>query len=248
LSYYSKRFDAVELDTTFYALPDEGRGRRWAESVGSEFRFSVKTPRDVTHAEDVGRAGDLMVRFTEVLRGFGEKLFDGGVVLLQFPPSFVASRWRELEGLVRAVPEDVPLVAEFRHSSWWAWEGATGTMALLGDYDVGWASADYVGADGVPVGSPRELRVVEEKGGRRRAYVRLIGQHERYTEMNREMRDPTEDLVWWKERIEASGVGDVWVLLNNDYAGFSVATGERLKRMLGMEVRRGGEEEGGLFR
>lgn len=235
LGYYAKCFDCVELDTTFYAVPDKERVRRWAGAVGEDFRFSVKTPRDVTHAENVGAQAGVMAGFVESVREFGGKL---GTVLLQFPPSFEARRWRELEGLVRTIPAEVPVCAEFRHGSWWKWgEGGVETEKLLGDYGMSWASADYVS-------SPRELRVV---GGR--GYVRLIGEHDRYPAGNREERDPTEDLRWWIDRVESAGpeIREMWVLHNNDYAGFSIATGERFKRMLGMDVVRPMGVEAGLF-
>lgn len=229
LAYYARCFDCVELDTTFYAAPDAARVRRWASQVPEGFRFSAKVPRDVTHADDVGDAAPLLVSFCDTLRDFGDKL---GVVLLQFPPSFTASRWREFERVVTSVPQDVPLAAEFRHSSWWK---SPGSMKLLDDHAVAWVSAEYVG-------SPTELRTTAA-----RAYVRLIGEHDRYPAMNREEVDPTDRLVWWRQQLEASGVTEAWVLHNNDYAGFSIATAERFKTLIGQPVSRPPAVTAGLF-
>src|SRR6476659_1528205 len=91
LSFYSRHFDTVELDTTFHATPAAERVARWAMAVPEGFRFCVKTPKDVTHAD--GRVSapvrvDAMRRFVDVVREFREKL---GVVLVQFPPSLDAS-------------------------------------------------------------------------------------------------------------------------------------------------------------
>src|SRR3712207_3941762 len=86
LPYYARRYDAVELDTTFHAAPTPDRVARWAAATPEAFRFCVKTPKDVTHADGrlsaPGRV-DAMLRFVEAVRGFGDKL---GVVLVQFPP------------------------------------------------------------------------------------------------------------------------------------------------------------------
>lgn len=231
LAYYARCFDCVELDTTFYAAPDAPRVRRWAAAVPERFRFSVKTPRDVTHAEDVGAHAAPMAAFIDTLAEFGVKL---GWVLLQFPPAFDARRWRELERLLRTKPTWVPLCSEFRHASWWQWGE---TPKLLADYHVAWASADYVA-------SPRALRTVGT-----RAYVRLIGEHDRYLATNREERDPTDDLAWWHTQLHtaAAGLDEAWVLLNNDYAGFSIATAERFKRQLGLPVNRPEALVPGLF-
>lgn len=223
LAYYSRCYDAVELDTTFYAAPDAGRVRRWAGQVPDDFRFSLKTPRDITHADDVGAAEVAMLAFIEPLYEFGPKLFDGGVVLLQFPPSFTAARWRELDRLARAIPSDVPLAAEFRHSSWWR---SPGSMRLLEDFQIAWVSTDYVAA-------PRELRITAN-----RAYVRLIGEHDRYPAMNREERDPSDDLAWWHRQLTDAAPGRAGVLFNNDYAGFSPATADRFKRLLDLDPAR----------
>lgn len=231
LAYYARCFDCVELDTTFYAAPDLDRVRRWAAAVPDEFRFSAKTPRDITHAQAVADQAAAMRRFVETLAALGDKL---GVVLLQFPPAFHATRWRELLGLLRATPAWVPLFVEFRHASWWEWPD---TSRLLADHHVGWASADYVA-------SPRVLKVVG-----RRAYVRLIGEHNRYPDMNREQRDPSADLDFWCSALDAvtEPLEEAWVLLNNDYAGFSIATAERLKRRLGLPLDRPDGLVRGLF-
>src|SRR4051812_35212495 len=75
LAYYARHFDCVELDTTFYAAPDEKRVRHWAAQVPERFRFSVKTPREVTHdhALSLDRAVAPMRAFLDVIRAFDEK-------------------------------------------------------------------------------------------------------------------------------------------------------------------------------
>ncbi len=49
LPRYSKIFGAVELDSTFYGTPPEDRVRQWATITPAEFKFCVKTPRQITH-------------------------------------------------------------------------------------------------------------------------------------------------------------------------------------------------------
>src|SRR5687768_13678275 len=49
LPYYARFFDAVELHTTFHAIPPPSRIRRWADATPEHFRFTVKSPRAVTH-------------------------------------------------------------------------------------------------------------------------------------------------------------------------------------------------------
>jgi uncharacterized protein YecE (DUF72 family) len=94
LAYYAKHFDAVELDTTFYAVPPVDRVRRWADVTPDDFRFSVKTPRAVTHDQSLEKGVQSMLQFIDVMRALGRKL---GVVLLQFPPSFTIREMGKLD-------------------------------------------------------------------------------------------------------------------------------------------------------
>src|SRR3954462_370546 len=83
LSFYARHFNSVELDTTFHAMPDASRVRRWADAMPDAFPFCVKTLRRGPRDLPLGRAGDPMRRFLEVVRELGDKL---GAVLLQFSP------------------------------------------------------------------------------------------------------------------------------------------------------------------
>jgi uncharacterized protein YecE (DUF72 family) len=234
LPYYAKHFDTLELDTTFHAAPTPQRVARWAAAVPDEFRFCVKTPKDVTHAPPPlsTRTGQ-MAEFLETLRGFGDKL---GVVLLQFPPSFDTGEARDLEKFLRALPTDLRYALELRHRSW----DTQRTAALLRGHSCGWVAADYFE-------DPREARVTTEF-----LYVRWIGQHGRFPTLDRERVDPTERLEWWKGQLETSATDEVktvWGMMNNDYSGYAVATANRVKRLVGLPVREPDDpRQGELFR
>ncbi|HEY0257874.1 MAG TPA: DUF72 domain-containing protein, partial [Candidatus Methylacidiphilales bacterium] len=84
LAFYSKRFDTVEINSTFYGLPKPSVLNRWKESVPSGFLFAVKGNRLFTHQQYLRtNAGDVtsFFRAMEVLDG---KL---GPVLFQLPPN-----------------------------------------------------------------------------------------------------------------------------------------------------------------
>jgi uncharacterized protein YecE (DUF72 family) len=78
-------------------------------------------------------------------------------------------------------------------------------------------------------------------------YVRWIGEHERFEELNREQLDMMASLEWWKgeiERVTASGrVKDVFGFFNNDYSGYAIATSRRFMRMLGLPVRESPDQD-----
>ena len=224
LSFYSRYFDAVELDTTFHATPTAERVARWAEATPEGFRFCVKTPKDVTHAAGLpglaGRTGP-MLEFVEAVRGFGEKL---GVVLIQFPPSFDASATKDLDTFLSELPDDVRFAVEFRNPSW----DAERTADVLRDHRCGWVAADYL------TGEPWEITATTDF-----LYARWVGRHGQYPTLDKERIDATERLQWWKRRIDAcAAVHTVWGFFNNDYTGFAIGTANRMRRIVGQPVRR----------
>jgi uncharacterized protein YecE (DUF72 family) len=233
LSFYADHFDTVELDTTFHATPTPDRVERWAAAVPEEFRFCVKTPKDITHAPPpLSRRTDLMREFLDVIRAFGEKL---GVVLLQFPPSFDAGDARELEKFLAALPADVRFALELRHRSW----NTDATAALLRDHRCCWVAGDYFD-------DPWDVRVTTDF-----LYVRWIGEHGRFPTLDREQVDTTERLEWWTKRLKKAAtpeVKTVWGMVNNDFSGFAVGTCNRLKRVLGLPFKEPpGPRQGELF-
>src|SRR4051812_6647076 len=88
LSFYAKHFNAVELDTTFHAVPPRERVEKWRDETPDDFRFTAKVPKTITHGDgalDSRRSIEDMLDFLRTMWIFREKL---AVVLLQFPPSF----------------------------------------------------------------------------------------------------------------------------------------------------------------
>ena len=217
LEHYAHHFNAVELDTTFYATPPVDRVQRWAEVTPAEFRFSAKAPKVVTHDTSIDRAIEPMLDFLSIMtRGLGEKL---GVVLLQFPPSFTARESSKLDRFLRALPNDVELAAEFRHESWWA---TPATAELLKSYRVAWAAAEYVA-------EPRTIVPTSDL-----VYVRLIGEHHRFKNMNAVEIDVTPKLRWWQDHLLSLDPAprQAWVLFNNDFSGFAIETARQFRAML----------------
>jgi hypothetical protein len=117
LRYYAERFDVVEVDSPFYALPDPEVTRRWAERTPDEFTFHVKAGAAMTfHEGEPTDAAFAAFRFSVEPLELSGKLRG---VLLQYHPRFVKSREAK-EELARARGRLEPLVPliEFRHRSW----------------------------------------------------------------------------------------------------------------------------------
>ena len=87
LSTYARAFSAVEVDSTFYAVPAANTVRSWAERTPEQFVFALKLPQEITHELRLRHAGDVLQRFTDVARELGPKL---GPILIQMGPRLYA--------------------------------------------------------------------------------------------------------------------------------------------------------------
>jgi uncharacterized protein YecE (DUF72 family) len=101
LSYYSQRFDTVEVDSTFYGCPAASRVRGWYEKTPPGFIFSAKVPQDITHEKCLLDCDTEMAEFVSRMELLGEKL---GPLLLQFG-HFNETVFRSVDDfLVRLIP------------------------------------------------------------------------------------------------------------------------------------------------
>lgn len=116
LERYARRFDCVEINSSFYRPHQRKTYERWAQSTPPHFRFSVKVPKEMTHEHGLAGCGDLLDRFAAEVAGLGNRL---GVLLVQLPPKLALER-RAVGGFLRALRNriDVPVVCEPRHPSW----------------------------------------------------------------------------------------------------------------------------------
>jgi uncharacterized protein YecE (DUF72 family) len=144
LARYAGRFNAVEINSSFYKPHRAATYARWAGSVPAGFRFSVKLPRAITHVARLKETGLSLELFLEQVCNLGENL---GPLLMQLPPSLafdagVAKRF--LHSLRKQFGGDV--VCEPRHASWFGPD----VEKLLVSFQVARVAADpapVAGAD-----------------------------------------------------------------------------------------------------
>ena len=141
LAYYAERFDTVEVDSPFYALPDPAVTGRWAQRTPDDFVFHVKAHASMTGHEPAEqetafaafRAAVAPLELSGKLRA----------VLLQYHPRFVKSAAAKDElSRVRALLDPLVPLIEFRHRSWLEpWE-QTDTLSFLEQQGLAYVSVD----------------------------------------------------------------------------------------------------------
>lgn len=227
LKHYSKFFNAVEIDTTFYGTPRLGTVKTWAGVTPQDFRFCVKTPRRITHDLLLKNSNDEMDEFLNIVQNLGDKL---GVILIQFPPSFTLQKYdKRLDEFLYYLRfgigggDDFRFAVEFRHVSWYTDQ----TAEVLGKYRICWVATEY---PNLPEDIHRTSDII---------YIRWIGQHGTYAHHDREREDKSRQLKQWWGRIkeQIDNVAAIYGFFNNDYSGHAPATCNRFKSVVGLPTK-----------
>jgi len=191
LPYYGERFDSVEINNTFYRMPDAKMVAKWGEQVPDGFTFVLKAPQRITHQKRLVGAGDDLRQLFEAGEVLGSKL---GPVLFQLPP-FSRKDALKLREFVAILPPDRRVAFEFRHDSWFDEE----IYAILRGRDIALCAADTD-----EVTDPDALVVPTASWG----YMRL-----RRTEY------APGQLTAWAQRVEKQAWSDAYVFFKHEDEG-----------------------------
>jgi len=220
LTYYSRFFSTVEIDSTFYAYPSKGMIIGAAKSTPTDFVFSAKLPKLITHekALDMQRGvKEDLFRFLHLMKPLIDK-GKMGPLLIQLPPSFTYSGgFAKLGAFLDALPTDVPFAAEFRNKSWL---GKDDTVDLLRRHNVAMTTVDE------PLLPPDATTTADF------AFVRWHGHGERpwYN-----YRYKQEELQAWSKKVEAiaTKTKKVYGYFNNHFHGYAVENSLKMMDLLG---------------
>jgi uncharacterized protein YecE (DUF72 family) len=148
LRFYSERFRVVEVNNTFYHLPEATTFARWERETPDDFVVAVKMSRYLTHLKRLLEPREPVRRFMSRARQLGTKL---GPVLVQLPPRFEVEPER-LRATLAEFDRDVRVAVEFRDGSWYTDEvreilEAHGAALVLADrrnrHTPLWRTADW---------------------------------------------------------------------------------------------------------
>ncbi|WP_017999704.1 DUF72 domain-containing protein [Paracoccus sp. N5] len=200
LERYGACFSAVEINSSFYRPHRRTTYERWAASVPSGFRFSVKLPKAITHEHRLKDCEALIDRFAEESSGLGDKR---GPILVQLPPSLAypgETAERFLDALQAAIKGAV--VLEPRHASWFRPEV---------DHMLEQRRVSRVAAD------PAKPALAAQPGGwRGLAYFRLHGSPRIYESLYG--RDAVQDHAKRVAALATHG-RDTWTIYDNTTHG-----------------------------
>ena len=114
LHYYAERLGTVEINATFYRMPQPSMLANWKEQVPPTFRFALKAPQRITHIKRLKETDEETKYFFETASVLADQL---GVVLFQLPPNMKKDLPR-LETFLAQLPLATRAAFEFRHPTW----------------------------------------------------------------------------------------------------------------------------------
>lgn len=210
LAHYAATFSSVEINNSFYRLPERRMLRQWATTVPEGFVFAVKASRYITHMKKLKDPKSSCRRFFDRIGALGAKL---GPIVFQLPPrwSFNESRLGEF---LSALPPDHRYAFEFRDRSWLNEQA----YQLLADHGACLCVYDYEGYT-----SPRRATTDF-------FYLRLHGP---YADAYRGRYGDTTLRRWAGDvRRWAAQGKSVYCYFDNDEAGYAAADAQRLQRLV----------------
>jgi uncharacterized protein YecE (DUF72 family) len=212
LHRYSRTLRCAEINSSFYRPHAATTYSKWRDSTPSDFRFSVKMPRSITHELKLHDAREPLVAFLGQSDGLAGKR---GPILMQLPPSlsFDAAVVTSFLALVREVYDGL-VVCEPRHVTWFS----PGVHSLLDRYRISRVAADPPPAPAamVPAGWPQV------------AYFRLHGSPRKY--WSRYDEHCIAALAATAGRVQ--GADEIWFIFDNTASGAAIENAWELRERL----------------
>ncbi len=213
LAFYSRSFDTVEINNTFYRLPSADAFVAWRRQAPPRFLYAVKASRYLTHMKKLKDPEPPLDNILGRARHLGPHL---GPVLYQLPP-----HWRcdlnRLRQFLAVLPRDLRHVIEFREPSWYT----EAVRDLLTEYGVSFCIHEMRGSES-PLWVTAPL-----------AYLRFHGPVDpKYAGCY-----PITQLRKWADRIEElrEAGRDCFAYFNNDGGGYAITNALQLKELLHLE-------------
>lgn len=213
LQFYSSKFNIVEIDSTYYRIPQPEMVKRWVKVTPDEFLFTAKFPKFVTHEGTIDKRLDYMKAFLKVMKQLGSKM---GPLLMQFPYSFKPEQMEDLKAMVAALPVDKQISVELRNKKWL---DLPELMPLLEENNLSLCLIDH----------PWMPKL--DKATADFAYFRFLGDRKKIESDFSYVRYECEQQLdyWSKVILELTASGkDCFAFFNNHFSGHSPSTAHKL--------------------
>ncbi len=211
LPFYAELLRTVEVNNSFYRLPEGATLDRWRERTPEDFLFTLKAPRAITHLKKLRNCKSSVGGFLGRLERLGRKL---GPILFQLPPHWHCNTQR-LEAFLDLLPDNYRYAFEFRDPSWHTEE----TYLILKERNMAFCIYDLEGFTS-PLATTTDFVYIRLHGPGRQAYAGSYTSSSLRTWAGRAKR--------WDRRERR----EVYVYFDNDEAAHAVKNARHMQTFI----------------
>ncbi len=200
-SFYTKKFDTVEINNTFYNLPGKETVESWLEDSPADFKFSIKASRYITHMKKLKMDDDLreaVEGFYESIHSLSDKI---SCILWQLPGNLHKDTGK-LKEFLPLTDDSFHNVFEFRHTSWFS--------------DDVFSILEEAGAACCSLSCPEDELCGELFTISDTVYIRMHGREEWYKGSYKK-----EELNNWLRKLKESEFKEAYIYFNNSVDAFA---------------------------
>jgi uncharacterized protein YecE (DUF72 family) len=222
LSYYSKFFKFVEVDSTYYHIPSRSTVRGWKDKTPEDFKFSLKFPKIITHEKKL----EDVVKPLSILFYSLEPLIEKTLTLLIQLPPFLSEKkgFNPLKDMVHHLDKRFRYFLEVRHTSWFI----DNVYDFLKENNVSlvWSIRDKLKSPSIRTSDQVYVRFIGDRSISEMDFGKIVKNRRKdMLESVKQVRDL---------QVESSNIRDVSIAFNNHFAGFGPQSANDFLKLMNM--------------
>ena len=227
LRFYSQVFDYVEIDSSFYRIPNQFMVKNWVKRTPDNFRFTAKFPKVITHDKLLVDVEEDVERFLENIEPLEKKTL---ALLIQLPPSMEIMPGLEgLRNLLPLLDDRFRYAVEVRHQSWF--QDLAYNFFADNNLCLVWSQLAKIRTPPIVTTDFLYVRFIGDRSIDEKDFGKI--QKDRVSEMSN-WAEQIKNVEGGKEKGRRSEVRDAMIAANNHYAGFGPGTVNIFRNMVGM--------------
>jgi uncharacterized protein YecE (DUF72 family) len=224
LRFYSQVFDYVEIDSSFYRIPNQFMEKNWVKRTPDNFRFTAKFPKVITHDKLLVDTEEDVERFLENIEPLEKKT----LALIQLPPSLeIMPGLEDLRNLLPLLDNRFRYAVEVRHHSWF--QDLAYNFFADNDICLVWSQLAKLRTPPIVTTDFLYVRFIGDRNIDEKDFGKI--QKDRISEMSN-WAEQIKNVEGGKEKGRRSEVRDAMIAANNHYAGFGPGTVNIFRNMV----------------